>query len=413
MSDAKPVSVVLVGAGGYGHTYVNALLDQGAPARAVVVGVVDPYAEGCKRLAEIRQRGIPVYADMESFYGQHQAELAVISSPIHLHCPQTCLALAHGSHVLCEKPAAATFQDVRRMQAAGARAGRFVAIGYQWSFSQAVQALKADVLAGRFGAPRRLRTLVLWPRNEAYYRRNAWAGALKSAAGDWVLDSPVNNATAHYLHNMLYVLGAAPGQSATPVRLTAELYRANPITNYDTGVMRARTDAGVEVLFYSTHATGLLRGPEFVYEFGHGTARYEAQSKQITATFADGSQRVYGSPDADTPRKLWDAVGAVRTGGPLACDAEAASAQTLCMNGMQDSAPCIAQFPPEQIELQGEAGSRVTVVKGLDALLVRAYTEGRLPAELGAPWAVPGRELDLRRYVWFPGGVRPVAGNGP
>jgi len=31
-----------------------------------------------------------------------------------------------------------------------------------------------------------------------------------------VLDSPVNNATAHYLHNMFYVLGHATDASAMP-----------------------------------------------------------------------------------------------------------------------------------------------------------------------------------------------------
>jgi predicted dehydrogenase len=403
MSDSRPVAVVLVAIGGYGQTYVNALLDQELPLRATVVGVVDPFAEGCPRLAEIRQRGLPVYADLESFYARHQAELAVISSPIHLHGPQTCMALERGSHVLCEKPAAATIQEVRRMQAAGERAGRFAAIGYQWSFSTAVQALKADILTGRFGAPQRLRTLVLWPRNEAYYRRNHWAGALRTARGDWVLDSPVNNATAHYLHNMFYVLGATPGSSAMPVRLTAELYRANPISNYDTGVVRAWTAAGVEVLFYTTHTTVQQRGPEFVYEFARGVARYDASSKQIVAEFADGSARAYGNPDADTPRKLWDCVAAVRGAGVIACEVAAAAAQTVCMNGMQDAAAGIRGFPAEQVSQVGDAGSRVTVVRDLDTILIRAYEEGRLPAEMRVPWAVSGRDLDVRGYEVFPG----------
>jgi hypothetical protein len=212
----------------------------------------------------------------------------------------------------------------------------------------------------------------------------------------------VNNATAHYLHNMLYVLGPSPQRSAMPVRLTAELYRANPITNYDTGVVRAWTASGIEVLHYCTHATVQLRGPEFVYEFERGVARYDAQSKQLAAEFADGSGRAYGTPDADGVQKLWDCLAAVRTGAGLACDIEAASAQTLCMNGMQDSAPGIAQFPPELVSVEGEPGNRATVVKGLDTVLIRAYEAGRLPAELGVPWAVPGRELDLTAYESFP-----------
>lgn len=400
MSDQSPVTVLLVGIGGYGQTYVNALLDQPQPERACLVGVVDPYAERCKRLAEIQQRGVPVFSSLEEFQAQGQADLTVISSPIHLHCRQTCAALAAGSNVLCEKPVAPTIQEARRMHEAARRQGRFAAVGYQWSFSPATQALKRDVLAGRFGSPRRLRTLVLWPRNEAYYARNNWAGALKSAQGDWILDSPVNNATAHYLHNMFFILGDSQGRSAMPARLQAELYRANPISNYDTGVVRAWTADGVEVLFYCTHTTARLRGPEYIFEFERGTVCYDTVSKHVVATCADGARQDYGSPDDATTRKLWDCVAAVR-GGAIACDVEAASAHTLCMNGMQESAEP-AGFPARMVSRQGEEGARVTVVDGLDTALEQAYERGVLPAEMGLPWAVAGREVDLRGYAEFP-----------
>src|SRR5438552_251290 len=79
---------------------------------------------------------------------------------------------------------------------------------------------------------KRMRCMVLGPRDEAYYNRNRWAGALRDAHGNLVLDSPANNACAHYLHNMLYVLGDVIDRSDPPATVTAELYRAHAITNY-------------------------------------------------------------------------------------------------------------------------------------------------------------------------------------
>ena len=105
-------------------------------------------------------------------------------------------ALAHGSHVLCEKPLCVTPADATAMTRARDAAGRQVAIGYQWSFSAAIQRLKADILAGVLGRPKRMRCLVLWPRDETYYGRNRWAGAKRDAHGNLVLDRPVNNACA-------------------------------------------------------------------------------------------------------------------------------------------------------------------------------------------------------------------------
>ena len=133
-------------------------------------------------------------------------------------------------------------------------AGKLVAIGYQWSFSSPIQRLKRDILAGGLGAPRRLRSVCLWPRDEVYYTRNDWAGRQRAADGSWILDSPVNNAMAHDLHNMLYLLGPSIDRSAQPVEIVAELYRANDIENFDTAALRVRTTSGAEVLFYGSHA---------------------------------------------------------------------------------------------------------------------------------------------------------------
>lgn len=399
---AEPISVVLVAVGGYGNNYVNALLSRPEPGAPRIVGVVDPFAERCRRIDDMRQASIPIYERPSDFYAEHDARLCVISSPIHLHCTHTCAALEHGSSVLCEKPLGARIQEAGRMIETRDRCAGFVAIGYQWSFSSAIQLLKADVLSGRLGRPQRLRTLVLWPRNETYYRRNDWAGAQKTRAGDWILDSPANNAAAHYLHNMFYVIGPAIDRSDMPVEVTAELYRANSIGNYDTGVMRARTQSGAELLFYASHAVDTTRGPEFIFEFEHATVRLARRGEPIRAEFSDGSTREYGNPDADNMLKLRECLAAVRGECDVVCGPEAAAAQTLCMNGMQESAE-ISEFPVEMISRRGEEGRKETVAEGLGDILAGAYESGCLPAEKGIPWAVGGRTVDLRKYDAFPG----------
>jgi len=120
-------------------------------------GVVDPFPERCPRLSLLHELRVPIYPDLESFYARHKADLAVISSPIQHHAPQTILALEQGNDVLVEKPVAAVVQEALSMREAERRTGRPAAVGYQWSFSRAVQDLKADILSGRLGAPRRMR----------------------------------------------------------------------------------------------------------------------------------------------------------------------------------------------------------------------------------------------------------------
>jgi predicted dehydrogenase len=418
-----PLDIVLAGIGGYGMIYLSSLLDSPDPGRFRLAAAVDPAPERCGRLAELRALGIPVFPSLDELPaggGRDGGEtLVVISSPIHRHAGQTCLALSRGCHVLCEKPAAATVQDVDRMIAARDRAGKIAAVGYQWSFSPSIISLKRDILSGLFGRPRRLRSLCLWPRDRAYYGRNGWAGRKFGRDGAPVLDSPVNNAMAHDLHNMLFLLGDRPSLSARPVAVTAELYRANAIENFDTAALRVFTGRGAEILFYGAHPVFEERGPEFLFEFERGRVEYAGHPDPIRAFCDDGSVREYASPGSDRQeRKLWtmiDAVsgdsGTAASGGrnaspaaPIPCGLEAARAQTLCVNGAQDSMPEPVDFPAPLIRVTGEGGEELRWVDGLADAFADCFEKGILPSEAGLSWARPGRTIDLGGYGRFPGG---------
>ncbi len=400
----REVRIAVVGIGGYGETYLSHLLDHPADDAIRIVGGVDPDPDRCGRVRELRERGIPLFASLDDFYGSGgEADLVIISSPIQCHRPQTEMALSHGASVLCEKPLCATIQDAYAMAEAEAAADGFVAIGYQWSYSTAIQALKADVMSGALGRPLEAKTLVCWPRSSAYYGRNRWAGALKSDDGEWVLDSPVNNAVAHYLHNMFYVLGETRETSALPCKVTAELYRANRITNYDTGMLRARTVSGVDVLFVASHAVPAGIGPLTRLRFEAADVYTSPDWDQhFYARFRDGHVKHYGTPQDGVARKIWACVDAVRSGDSPACGIVAALSQTLCMNGAQESAGHVVEVPPDVIETS-EADDPVTTIRGMLALAVQCYEHALLPSELGSvPWARAGRPINLAGYTTFP-----------
>lgn len=393
------VTVGLVGVGGYGGNYVRQLLDAGADAGTQLVGVVDPFAQNTPAWPSLQERQIPVYADLDAFYAEQCPDLLVIASPTHRHMPQTRTALRHGSHVLCEKPLAATVQDGLETLALEQASGRFVAIGYNWSFTPPILKLKQDIQSGGLGAPLRLRSLTLWPRWQVYYSRNRWAGHIHSEEGDWVLDSPLNNATAHHLHNMFFLLGDEVDQSALPVSVQAERYRANPIENYDTVAMRAHTADGVEILFYTAHPVKEELGPIFHFEFEEATVTYSGRDSEIIAQFHDGRVRSYGNPETDAHSlKLAHCVAAARQGTRPVCGIEAALAQTLCMNGVQESGE-IVDFPPQLLHVEDGQG----VIEGLPAIFFGCYENSLLPSERDdVSWSRAGDVIDLSDYTHFP-----------
>jgi len=400
----QPPSVVLVAIAGYGEVYASALFDEPPNVPCRVIAVVDPAPERSPRASQIRALDIPIHASLEDFYRDGHADLAILSSPIHAHCRQTCLALAHGSNVLCEKPAAATVQEVHEMIAAETAADRWVAVGFQWSFTMSIRQLKDDLRAGIFGAPRSAAALTLWPRARSYYTRNAWAGRQRDDHGNWILDSPANNAMAHDLHNLLFLLGDAPDRSARPVEVVAETYRANAIENYDTLAARVRTHHDVHILFLASHAVAEDSDPAFVIECDRAIIRFAGGSAPILAAFHDGSVKDYPSPNSQSQMtKLWCAVDAtIHPARPL-CNLHAAHAHTVCINGIQDSVPQPDVFPADLVRPTAHGDDSVMAVSGLADVFHECYRRRLLPHELGATWARPGRVIDVRGYRSFPG----------
>jgi predicted dehydrogenase len=402
----EDVSVALVGIGGYGNIYLASLLDAQRAAKNTTLGlrlvaVADPRPGGCNYLSELQRRHIPLYGSLAELQAKHAPELVILCSPPHIHSEQTVAALAHGSHVLCEKPLCTTPPQALAMIEARDRAHKQVSIGYQWSFSEGIQALKHDVISGLFGKPRRFRTLVLWPRNEVYYRRNNWAGRRYSASGRPLFDSPLNNACAHHLHNMMYVLGDRIDRSALPSTVEAELYRANEIETFDSCAVRVMTDTGVEVLFFVSHATEAAYGPVFSFEFEEATITFlgdqattpACDSGTICARFRDGRVKQYGSPERAPDRKLWAAIDSVGSGKPTVCGIEASMAQTMVMAAVHQSATNPVNFPEPLVRKLGEVGRGRKWVQGLDNVLTASYEQGRLPHEMAVPWAVAGEQV--------------------
>jgi len=377
------MKVLVVGIGGYGTSYMKYLLFDEKGKKYEIVGTVDPYADKGEIVEELNKRNIPIYKTLEEFYENHTADAAIISTPIHLHAAQSAYCMEHGSHVLCEKPISATLDDAMYMIDVKNRTGYKLAIGFQWSFSDSILHLKKDILDGVYGKIQQIRTIALFPRDVSYYNRGAgWAGKRRMPSGEFVLDSVASNATAHYLHNMLFLTGDAIDRSAEPVSLSAEVYRANPIEMYDTCAMRIYTKHNVELLFYASHAipSEHQHRPDFVIQGEKGTVI--GNENGITGKLNNGQVIDYGVPCFD---KLQSFADAVLNDTPLPCVVETALPHLKCTCSIADSFLETPQFAEEYMHYDEERNQYTCL--GLKDVLERCWHEGKLPFELEIPWA--------------------------
>lgn len=322
------MKIILIGAGRYGKIYLDYILENQSP-EIELAGIVEKNFDSSPAKEEAEAAQIPVYQSLEEYYSKNTAELAVIVTPPFLHCEQSVYCLKHGSNVLCEKPAAPTVAEVEQMIDAEKKYGKFIAIGYQWSYSDAILNLKKDILDGEFGKPLRMKTMTSWWRDRSYYTESSWGGRI-SKDGRLIYDSIASNACAHDIHNMLFLLGDTMNSSAFPEKIEAECFRANDIESFDTCVLRMTMKDGVHLYFSASHAAYNWSGPEFIYEFEDATVDFSAdEGFGIVAHFKDGRKKSYGDPFADgVVKKLEDCIAAARNGEVPVCTAETAVCHT-------------------------------------------------------------------------------------
>ncbi len=392
------IYVCIIGVSGYGNVHYNLLLDfvrEGkACAAAAAIINQDEEAEKCETL---RSMGCEIFSDYREMFDvfSGKADLCMIPTGIPLHRPMTVAALEAGMNVFVEKPVAGTVQDVRAMINAENKSGKTGAVGFQFMYSECTMKTKQEILNGAVGNIESLACRVLWPRGMDYYSRNGWAGKLKSG-DDWILDSPFNNAMAHYLMQMLFFAGGTEIECAKPVSVEAELYRVKEIESPDTACIRVETERGIPILFYVTHACTETIHPELRISGSKGELLW---GNEGTSLSAGGNTEPLCAQDYQSSRnRMFDSIIGIAEGrDDFVCTLEAALYHTLCVNGAHESSSIHTLGDREQ-------SGDTHVIPGVGDIIDAAFREKKLFSETGVEWAQPGELFSLEGYTEFNGG---------
>jgi predicted dehydrogenase len=369
--------------------------------------VVRPQDEDPEEERALRSKGVKVYRSVpEMLEGERsRVELIAIPTGIPSHAALSISALEAGYHVLCEKPAAGTHDDALMMREASRKSGKYLAIGFQYIFTQAVQNLKRIRAEARLGRLERMKAVVLWPRDTAYYRRNPWAGRLK-ADGRTIYDSPVQNGTSHFLNTMLYIAGDDPSRTAYPAELCGENYRAQDIESADTQFLRIRTDTDVHIAFVTGHASPSVVGPIIHFIFEKGTVIFGSTERSETYRIETSVPLPYElngkGGDANRFDVFSDVLDAIRSGRSPLCTIDNALPHALCVQALfEESCPVrpVSREFLEDLNIDGDEsdGEAVvnTVVTDMETMARRMFDEEISFSEAGALWAAPGRKVEL------------------
>jgi predicted dehydrogenase len=385
----KPLRTAVVGIGGFATVHLRVIAEHEDEFRLEAAVVKLPYDERYdeqRREKALLDRGVRIYREHGEMFRAERDRIDLVTIPcgIPTHAEMSIAALESGFHVLCEKPAAGNYADALRMLDSRRRTGNLLMIGFQHLLRPSTQYIKKIARDGRFGRLESARTLISWPRDQAYYARNTWAGRI-SVDGTDVYDSPFQNACSHFFQNMLYVAGEGVDDCAEPADIYAENYRVHPIESADTQFVRVHTGSGVEIILVASHGSPETHEPTIEYVFEKGRIRWDISGRtEIFSTASDlDAVEVYCDPDGDFhDLPFLDAVRALRGAAP----------HSSIDNAVQHVRCVEAAF---------QSSGGITVIKP-DCMKPDLYTSLRLAfdrrssfQEMGFSWGVPGRRLTL------------------
>ena len=139
---ASRLRIGVIGCGVIGRLHVERLKSD---PRACVAVLFDPSAEAAESLRQTLAPGAAVETDLNAALSGHDLQAVVIASPTLLHFEQVCRAFELGLDVLCEKPLAASREEIVELIARRDRTGRRLAVSYQRRYKAPYQTARREL----------------------------------------------------------------------------------------------------------------------------------------------------------------------------------------------------------------------------------------------------------------------------
>ena len=255
----KPLKIGIVGAGAIAQRNAREAAASGA---ATVAGVFDLNHKVARDMA--KALSAPFFATYEDLLASRDIEAVLISTPHHLHRPQSVAAAEAGKHVMVEKPLANTLEEADAMLEACRRSGVALTVNYSFRYLPRVRKARALVEAGALGTITGVQILQHQYKDPGY-----WTGARSNSPDDWRASKAkcgggflIMN-SCHVIDYMTYVTGLRP------TRVHAEYATlGSPAEVEDIVALTCRYEGGA---LGSLSASSILRGADQVEERAWGT----------------------------------------------------------------------------------------------------------------------------------------------
>lgn len=177
--------VGIVGLGAISPLHIRAILKYGKKITAICD--VDPE----KRRKVNAEFGLNAeeYGDYNALLASGKVDAVHVCTPHYLHAEIICMALGANIHVLCEKPLAINFEQLKAIEKAVNNSSATLGVCFQNRYNASVLYLKEffkdkEIIAATAN--------LVWQRDEKYYASGAWRGKKQYEGGGVMINQAIH-----------------------------------------------------------------------------------------------------------------------------------------------------------------------------------------------------------------------------
>lgn len=192
------IKVAVIGTGAISSSHIEGYLQ--FPDRCKIVALCDLYPEKAEAANRKYGLGAKVVRDYKELL-HDGIDLVSVCTPPYVHAPISIDFLHAGSHVLVEKPMAASLAECDEMNEAVKRTGKLLSVVAQNRFRNPIMKLKQIIDSGLAGRLLHAQVNSSWWRGHCYYDL-WWRGTWEKEGGGCTLNHAV-----HHIDALLWMMG--------------------------------------------------------------------------------------------------------------------------------------------------------------------------------------------------------------
>lgn len=198
----ESLGFAIVGCGMIAEYHVRALAE--IPGTRVAALVSRGGAAAVQLAAKTGLASVPIVSTVEAAVALPGVDVVVITTPSGAHLEPAIVAAAAGKHVVVEKPLEIAVDRCDRIIDACEKHRVQLCTIFPSRFADSSRALKAAVVAGKFGRLTLGETTCKWWRSQAYYDEGGWKGTQALDGGGAMMNQAI-----HSVDLLLWMMGDA------------------------------------------------------------------------------------------------------------------------------------------------------------------------------------------------------------